>query len=134
MDKSNLIGLGVMAVASAALIAAAEPAYDAIKAKRIEAAAGGMETVTGIGEGEGFGGPVTAEVVLAGEKIVGLTLTGDKETPEIGGAALNTLQTNILSAGSLDGVDSVSGATITSAAVKEAVQTGINAANGIQMN
>lgn len=131
MDKSNLIGLGIMAAASIALIAAADPLYDAIKAKRIEDAAGGVETLTGVGEAEGFGGVVGAEVVIAGDKIVGLTLTGDKETPEIGGAAISTLQSSILEAGALDGVDGVSGATVTSAAVKEAVAKAIDTAKGI---
>ena len=134
MNKSNLIGLGVMAAASVAVVAAADPAYDAIKAKRIQDAAGGVETVTLTGEGEGYGGPVTAEVVVAGEKIVGLTLTGEKETPEIGGAALSTLQESILSAGSLDGVDAVSGATWTSkgafAAIKSAM--GIEKAEAVE--
>lgn len=131
MDKSNLVGLGVMAAASVAVIAIANPAYDAIKAKRVEEAAGGLETLTGVGEAEGFGGAVSAEVIVAGDKIVGLTLTGDKETPEIGGAAIGTLQSGILEAGTLDGVDGVSGATITSDAVKAAIAKAIDNANGV---
>lgn len=130
MEKNQLIGLGVVAAASAALIAGAEPMYQAMKEKRIEEAAGGAETAAGTAEAEGFGGAVTAEVVVAGDKIVGLTLTGDKETPEIGGAAISTLQSSILQAGTLNGVDSVSGATITSNAVKEAVAKAVERANG----
>ena len=123
MNKSSLTGLVVMAVASAVVVAAANPVYDAIKAKRIQDAAGGMETVTVTGEAEGYGGVIKAEVTLAGEKIVGLSLTGDKETPDIGGAALNTLKEKILSSGSLDGVDGVSGATWTSNGVFAAVSS-----------
>ena len=123
MDKSNLKGLIAMAVVSAAVVAAANPVYDAIQAKRIQDAAGGMETVTLTGEGEGYGGPITAEVIAAGDKIVGLTLTGEKETPEIGGAALSALQESILSAGGLDGVDAVSGATWTSKGAFAAIRS-----------
>lgn len=127
MNKSNLVGLGVMVVASAAVVALANPAYDAIKSKRMEDAAGGQETTVVKGEAEGYGGPVTAEVTLAGDKIIGLVLTGEKETPEIGGSAMNTLTESILAAGGLDGVDAVSGATWTSNGVFDAIKSAIGA-------
>ena len=75
------------------------------------------------GEGEGYGGPVKAQVTVDGDKIVALTLTGDKETPEIGGKALETLQEAILENQGLEGVDAVSGATWTSKGVFQAVRT-----------
>ena len=59
------------------------------------------------GEADGFGGPITAEVTVEGDKITALTLTGEKETPEIGGQALEPLQQAILAAGTIDGVDGV---------------------------
>ena len=37
------------------------------------------------GEADGYGGPIQAEVTLDGDKIVALKLTGDKETPSLGG-------------------------------------------------
>ena len=81
------------------------------------------ETLTG--EADGFGGPVKAEVTVENGVITGLTLTGDAETPAIGGAALEPLTAAILAAGTVDGVDAVSGATWTSngvfAAVKKAL-------------
>lgn len=123
MDKSNLVGLGVMAVASVAVIALADPAYEAVKNKRMEEAAGGQETTVVTGEAEGYGGAITAEVTLAGDKIVGLELTGEKETAEIGGAAMAALKESILAAQGLDGVDAVSGATWTSNGVFEAIQS-----------
>ena len=77
------------------------------------------------GEAEGFGGAIKAEVSVEDGKIVGLMLTGADETPAIGGVALETLQSAIVAAGSLDGVEAVSGATWTSngafAAVKNAL-------------
>ena len=128
MNKSNLAGLGVMAIASVAVIALANPAYDAIKSRRMENAAGGQETTVVTGEAEGFGGPVTAEVTLAGDKIIGLELSGENETPEIGGAAISALKDSVVAAQGLDGVDAVSGATITSegvfAAIKSAMDSG----------
>lgn len=79
------------------------------------------EVVTG--EGEGYGGPVKAEVTLDGDKIVDLKLTGEKETPTIGGAALETLQAAIIEKGGLDGVDAVAGATWTSNGAFDAVRS-----------
>ncbi len=73
------------------------------------------------GQGEGYGGPITAEVTLDGDKIVDLKLTGDQETPGIGADALEPLKKAILEKGGLDGVDAVAGATWTSNGVFEAV-------------
>lgn len=130
MSRQELTKLTAMIIGAVVVIAAADPVYHAVtggmeqkkEAQAIAEAAGGQETVTKTGEGTGFGGAVTAEVVLAGDKIVGLTLTGEGETPDIGGAALETLKTAILEAGSLDGVDAVTGATLTSNGVFDAIQ------------
>lgn len=132
MNKSNLVGLGVMAVASVAVIALANPAYEAIQSRRMEAAAGGQTATVVSGEADGFGGTITAEVTLAGDKIIALELTGESETPEIGGNAMNTLKEAILAAQGLDGVDAVSGATITSNGVFEAIQSAVGSAAGAQ--
>ena len=118
-----MIGLGVMAAAAVVVVAAANPMYEAIQNKKIKDAAGGLETVTATGEAEGFAGPITAEVTYAGDKIVGLTLTGDAETPEIGGTAMSALTDAILEKQSLDGVDAVSGATYTSNGVFDAIRS-----------
>ena len=83
------------------------------------------ETKVVTGEAEGYGGPITAEVTLDGEKIVDLKLTGDQETPAIGGAALETLQAAIIEKGGLDGVDAVAGATWTSNGVFDAVRSAL---------
>ena len=87
------------------------------------------ETTVVTGEAEGYGGPIQAEVTVdADGKIVDLVLTGEKETAEIGGAALPTLQEAIVKAGTVEGVDVVSGATWTSKGVFSAV----NSALGIE--
>ena len=77
------------------------------------------------GEADGFLGPITAEVTVKDGKITDLVLTGEKETPEIGGTALEALKEAILAAGSVDGIDAVAGATWTSngafSAIKQAM-------------
>ena len=79
------------------------------------------------GEADGYGGPIAAEVTVENGKIVGLTLTGDKETPAIGGAALDPLKEAILAAGAVDGVEAVTGATWTSNGVFSAVKKALGA-------
>lgn len=77
------------------------------------------------GTGKGFGGDVIAEVTVdADGKIVDLKVTADNETPSVGGAAVEPMVNAILEAGSID-VDGVSGATLTSNAIKEAVQAAL---------
>ena len=77
------------------------------------------------GEADGFGGPIVAEVTVSVGVITELTLTGDAETPEIGGKALEPLREAILAAGTIDGVDGVSGATWTSTGVFNAVKNAL---------
>ena len=79
------------------------------------------ETLTG--EAEGYKGPVTAEVTVEDGKIVDLKLTGEKETPEIGGIAMEVLQQAIIDAGTIEGVDGVAQATWTSNAVFAAIRS-----------
>ncbi len=83
------------------------------------------EDGTFTGTADGFGGPITAEVTVDGGKITALTLTGEKETPAIGGAAIDTLTGLIVSAGTVDGVDCVTGATWTSNGVFAAVKNAL---------
>jgi len=68
---------------------------------------------------QGFGGSVTATVTVSADAITDVTITGDSETPAIGGAALADLAANAKAKGA--GMDGVSGATLTSNGAKEAV-------------
>ena len=88
---------------------------------------GGDGTYTGTASG--FGGEVKAVVTVVGGRITACTLTGDKETPAIGGAALPKLQAKVLAAGSTE-IDGVAGATMTSNAVKAAVAAALAQATG----
>lgn len=73
------------------------------------------------GVDSGFGGEIKAVLTMdAGGTILDVVLEGSDETPAIGGKALETLREQILSAQSAD-IDGVSGATLTSTGVKNAV-------------
>lgn len=75
-----------------------------------------------VGHGQGYGGDVVANVSLDTDgKIVKLEVTAENETPEVGGKAVEPMVNAILEAGNAD-VDGVSGATITSTAIKDAVK------------
>ncbi len=82
------------------------------------------------GEAQGFGGPVSVQLTLSGDKITALEITGDGETPNIGGTAIEALTESILAAGSIEGIDAISGATITSNAVFNAIRQAISSAPG----
>ena len=92
-------------------------------------ACGQANLTTTKGEADGYGGPIVAEVSVDDNGVIKkLVLTGEKETPEIGGQALPKLQEAILKAGKVDGVDAIAGATWTSNGVFNAV----NKALGIE--
>ncbi len=76
----------------------------------------------------GFGGEVEVTLTIENGKITDAKLVGDKETPAVGGAALETLAENIVASNSAD-FDMVSGATVTSTAVKEGVKDALAQAN-----
>lgn len=70
---------------------------------------------------QGLGGAVTVTMTMDETSITDVVIEGADETPEIGGAAIETLQAAILEAQSAD-VDGVAGATITSTAVLDAAK------------
>ena len=84
--------------------------------------AAGAATLTG--EGQGFGGTITASLTMENGVVTACTLTGASETPAIGGAALDTLAAQVVAAGGA-GIDGVSGATLTSNGVKAAVENAL---------
>ena len=112
-------GLGIMIVASVAVIGCSGPLYSSLsKIGRVQNTESIYTPGTYEAEAQGFGGAVKAQVVVDEANMTELTLTGEGETPELGGAAMSTLQAEILKGQTVE-VDSVSGATITSGAVKE---------------
>ncbi|MBO5597321.1 MAG: FMN-binding protein [Oribacterium sp.] len=95
-------------------------AAETTAAETTKAAEAASEGETLKGEADGFGRTVTAELTVADGKITDVVLTGDGETPTVGGAALDTLKEQVIAANGPE-IDGVSGATVTSTAVKNAV-------------
>ena len=84
------------------------------------------QTLTGVAKG--FGGDVTVKVTIDGEKIVKVEAEGPNETDGIGSKAIEELPAKIEAANSTE-VEVISGATVTSNAIIEAVNNAINSAN-----
>lgn len=80
------------------------------------------------GSGQGYGGTVTVSITVDANAITDVKITGDKETPTVGGAALETLADQIKEKGTE--IDGVAGATVTSGGVKEAATDALNKAKG----
>ncbi len=79
---------------------------------------------------DGFGGALKLSVEVDENKILSVTVLENSETAGIGSNAIDNLPEAFVSANSAE-VDSVTGATISSNAMKEAVQYALNAAMGI---
>ena len=79
------------------------------------------------GTAKGMGGDVTVTLTLTDSKITGCTAEGVDETQGIGTLALDQLPGQIAETGSI-AVDGVTGATITSDAIKEAAAAALTAA------
>ena len=69
---------------------------------------------------KGFYGDFNVTVTIAGGKIADIAWEGSMETPELGGAALTLMSKDMIEKNT-SGVDSVSGATVTSAVFRMAV-------------
>ena len=80
-------------------------------------------------EAAGFGGAVKVVLTVNDKEITDLIITGDSETPGIGLDALPTLREQLLAAQS-EQIDGVSGASVTSNAVREAAATVFALAHG----
>lgn len=89
----------------------------------------GEAKVTGTYEGsaKGYAGDVVAKLTLKDGKIEKIEVKAEKETPTIGGAAIEKLVANIISAQSTQ-IDGISGATLSSNGLKEAVDKALTAA------
>ena len=79
------------------------------------------------GSAKGFGGEILATVELSEDKIEKITITGEKETPGIGSVPVETMGEDMV-AKQIVAVDTVSGATVTSNAVIEAVTAALESA------
>ena len=73
-------------------------------------------------EGKGIGGKVPVTVEVRGGKITSVTVGENSETQGIGSKAIEQLPDAIVAANGTEGVDAVSGATVTSKAIFTAVE------------
>ncbi len=120
--KKAQIKKSVSALAMAAVIAVSLFGYGC-GTKSTSAGVSGDFT----GTAKGFGGDVTVTLTLEDGKITDCIAEGKDETPGIGTLALEQLPAQIAENGSI-AVDGVSGATITSTAIKEAAAAALTAA------
>ena len=89
---------------------------------------------------KGFAGDVTIDLTTDGGKIISVVAKGDSETPEIGGKAIEDLNSGALknlegkevATVDADSIDSITGATISTNAVKNALKNALKEAQGIQ--
>lgn len=81
-------------------------------------------------QAQGFGGAVSVKVTVDENAITAITIEGADETPALGGEAIKALQETLVGKSSADEVDAITGATITSNAVKDAVAKALSAAAG----
>ena len=83
------------------------------------------------GEAEGYGGTLRVSVTMNGEDVTRVEITEHHETQGVGTRAIEALPAAIEQADSID-EDSVSGATVTSEAIKQAVSQAMGMAGIIQ--
>ena len=91
------------------------------------ALAEGFTAGTYTGTAQGFGGDVTATVTLSETEITDIQVVGDQETDGLGSVAIEQLPPKMLEAQSPN-VDAMSGATVTSNAIIEAVTAALSQA------
>ncbi|MGI6215255.1 MAG: FAD-dependent oxidoreductase [Christensenellales bacterium] len=136
----NLDGVAGATLSSNAFLTALEEALksaganiETLKTKEAETAQGEENTDLQFKEGEyfgeanGTGGPVKVKVTLSSNKIESIEVVDDNESAGIGEQVFEILPNQIVASQSL-GVDSISGATITSAALKAAVANALKEA------
>lgn len=87
-----------------------------------------LQEETYTAKANGFAGDVEVSLTIKDGKLTSVTATGEKETPDLGGKALEILPTNMLTENSID-VDVMSGATMTSNAILEAAKLALSEAN-----
>ncbi len=81
------------------------------------------------GTAQGFGGPVTVSLTVEDGLITAVDIQGEKETPGIGQKAIEQNRVSLIGKpAAADSVDSVSQATVTSTAIKEAMAQALSGA------
>lgn len=113
----GVLGISLTACGSSQTSAPSTQASETAQTTQAAQTTAQAETLTG--SAEGFGGEVTVTLTMEGEKITACSIKGDDETPDIGQKAFADLEKQIIDANGYE-IDGVSGATVTSKAVKTA--------------
>ena len=122
--KKNQIRKSVAALAMAAVVGVSLLGYGC--GSKPASTAGGVSGDF-IGTAKGFGGDVSVTLTLTDGAITGCTAEGKDETQGVGSEAIAKMPGEIAESGSI-AVDGVSGATVTSTAIKEAAAAALTAA------
>lgn len=80
------------------------------------------------GTGQGFGGDIEVEVVVEGGNISEMNVTDHQETDGISDPAFEGIKEQLLEKQSVEGIDTVSGATSTSDGLIEAITDALSSA------
>ena len=122
-SKSELAGIlcGIVTVIALVLSLANSATYGRLFSPKVEASAE-AQTLTGIGNG--MDGEVSVEVVADSSKIYSVAVLKHNETPGIGTIAVDQIPGDIVAANSIL-VDAVTGATVTTDAIKEGVRNAL---------
>ena len=124
--KKNQIRKSVAALAMAAVVGVSLLGYGCgAKSASTSSDAGVSGDFTGTAKG--FGGDVSVTLTLTDGAITGCTAEGKDETQGVGSEAIAKMPGEIAESGSI-AVDGVSGATVTSTAIKEAAAAALTAA------
>ena len=124
--KKNQIRKSVAALAMAAVVGVSLLGYGCgAKPASTSSDAGVSGNFTGTAKG--FGGDVSVTLTLTDGAITGCTAEGKDETQGVGSEAIAKMPGEIAESGSI-AVDGVSGATVTSTAIKEAAAAALTAA------
>ena len=115
---------GVKAAVAKALAAAAPAAAAPVEEAK------GFTPGTYEAAAQGFGGDVKVVVTVDEKAITAIEITGAEETPALGGAAMPAMAEAYVGKADAEAVDGMTGATVTSKAVKEAVGKALAAAKG----
>lgn len=91
-----------------------------------------LQDGTFTGTGSGRNGPVEVSVTVKDGSIISAEITKDNETPEISTAAKESIINQFIKAKSTSMIDTVSGATITSNAILDALDEAVAASQGVK--
>ena len=139
-NDPNVDAVGGATETSVALIQAVENALKQAAGEESGAESGPVTFTAGTytGKGNGYNGPLEAAVTFAEDKIEKIEITSSVETEHVGTPAFDILPDQIIAANGT-GVDNVSGATFSSAALKAAVndaaeQAGVSSLEAFKNN